>query len=189
MTDLTFAGEPWFTFGLLPLLIFLSRLADVSLDTMRIIFLNRGNKIVAPLLGFVQVTIWLVAISQVMSNLTNPLCYFAYSAGFAAGNFVGLLIEERVAAGFLTLRIITPESVTHLCTELRGLGHGVTTLVGQGAAGPVNLLFVVLRRKHLSQAVGLVKAHAPQAFYSTEEIRTTSGGTVALAPRRWRPTP
>lgn len=185
MSEWHFIGEPWFKWGVLPILIFCARLSDVSLDTMRIIFLNRGRKLIAPLLGFVQVMIWVAAITQVMNNLNNPLCYFAYCGGFAAGNYLGIMIEEKVAAGMLTLRIITPEATEELMAALRKLGHGVTSLVGHGAQGSVNLLYVVLRRKHLPTAVKLVRELTPHAFYSTEEVRVVGGGTLAAHQFNW----
>lgn len=169
----------WFAYLALPLLIFCSRIVDVSLDTMRIIFLNRGRKLVAPLLGFFQALIWILAATQVMKNLTNPVCYLSYGGGFAAGNYIGMLIEEKVAAGLLTVRVITAGGALKLSDALRQAGHGVTLLDGHGANGPVQVLFVVIRRRHLPAMVRLIKAHAPGAFYSTEEVRSTAGGTLA----------
>ena len=92
----------WFSLLVLPVLIFCARIVDVSLDTMRILYMNRGRKVIAPLLGFVQALIWILAVSQVMKNLANPICYLAYGAGFATGNYVGMRIEEKVATGLLT---------------------------------------------------------------------------------------
>lgn len=187
MAEWAFANEGWFVYVVLPLMIFCARIVDVSLDTMRIIFVNRGRKLVAPLLGFFQALIWVMAISQVMKNLSNPACFIAYAGGFAAGNLVGLLIEEKVAAGLLAVRIILNRGNSHLPAALRQAGHGVTVLEGQGVRGPVNVLFVVIRRRVLPETVGLIRQHAPEAFYSTEEIRASTGGTLLRpAGRRWR---
>ncbi len=169
----------WFAYLVLPLLIFCSRIVDVSLDTMRIISLNRGRKLVAPLMGFFQALIWILAATQVMKNLANPVCYLSYGAGFAAGTFTGMLIEEKVAAGLLTVRVITATGALKLAEALRQARHGVTLLDGQGANGPVQVLFVVIRRRHLPAMVRLIQTHAPGAFYSTEEVRATTGGTLA----------
>ncbi len=96
-------------FGLfvLPLLIFIARVTDVTFDTMRIIFISKGEKYLPPLLGFFEIMIWLFAIGQVMQNLTNIVYYIAYAAGFATGNFVGIIIEDKMAIGKLVVRIIT----------------------------------------------------------------------------------
>ena len=179
-------NEWWFVYLVLPALIFCARVVDVSLDTMRIIFLNRGRKLIAPVLGFFQALIWIVAISQVMRHLANPVCYLSYGAGFAAGNFMGMLIEEKVASGLLAVRIISVRKSEALAAALRQLGHGVTCLDGQGANGPVTVLFAIIRRRHLPMVSGLIKIHAPEAFYSTEEIRATAGGTLASSDSGWR---
>ena len=179
--------EWWFAYLVLPAMIFCARVADVSLDTMRVIFLNRGRKVAAPILGFFEVLIWVLAISQVLKNLTNPVCYLAYGGGFATGNLVGMLIEGKVAAGLLAVRIIVQKDAQTLLTGLRGAGYGVTRLDGFGADGPVNVIFVVIRRKHFPQIVQQVTRHAPAAFYSVEEVRTVGGGTMPTHRPAWRP--
>ena len=179
-------NELWFVYLVLPALIFCARVVDVSLDTMRIIFLNRGRKVIAPVLGFFQALIWILAISQVMQHLANPVCYLSYGAGFATGNFMGMLIEEKVASGLLAIRIISIKKSEELAVALRQLGHGVTRIEGHGANGPVTILFAIIRRRHLTAVTALIKTHAPEAFYSTEEIRTTTGGTLAASDRGWR---
>ncbi len=193
MGDWPFMNEWWFTYLVLPVLIICARIADVSLDTIRIIFLNRGRKVIAPVLGFFEVLIWIMAVSQVMKNLANPVCYLAYGVGFAAGNYIGMLIEEKVAAGWLAMRIITQQACAELALALRGEGYGVTTLDGQGGEGPVSVVFMVIRRKHLPKIVAHIRRHKPDAFYAVEEVRSVAGGTLAadwpgrrpLPLRRW----
>ncbi len=90
-------NSPVFAYGILPVLIFLSRIVDVSVGTMRIIFVSRQEKIISPILGFFESLVWLVAISQIMLHLDNVICYIAYAGGFAMGNYVGLRIEDRLA--------------------------------------------------------------------------------------------
>ena len=188
MAEWGFVNEGWFVYTVLPLLIFCARIVDVSLDTMRIIFLNRGRKFVAPLLGCAESLVWVLAVSQAMKHLSNPVCYLSYGTGFAAGTYVGMLIEERVAAGLLTVRVILNRGNSHLPAALRQAGHGVTVLEGQGVRGPVNVLFVVIRRRVLPSIVSLIRQHAPDAFYSTEEVRSATGGTLLQSPgRSWRP--
>ena len=153
---------------------------------MRIIFLNRNRKIIAPVLGFFEVLIWIVAVSSVMRNLSNPVVYLAYGGGFAMGNFVGMKIEERVAAGLLAVRAIMAQDAAALIESLRVHGFGVTRLLGQGADGPVNVIFMVIRRKHLPEVVRQLQEQAPGAFYTVEEVRSASGGTYPTVGPAWR---
>jgi len=113
-----------FAWIVLPLFIFFARILDVSLGTVRIISLSRGRRILAPLLGFVEVFIWIVAIGQIVRNLNNIACYFAYAAGFAAGNFIGLLIEEKLAIGMLAVRIFIVKKEDLLADSLHEAGYG-----------------------------------------------------------------
>ncbi len=125
----------------LPVFIFFARILDVTLGTMRIILLSRGWKRLAPLLGFVEVFIWVVAISQLVRNLTHFSSYLAYAAGFAAGNYVGMWIEERLALGILSVRIFAVFEGDELSKRLADAGFGVTVLDGHGSGGPVKVLF------------------------------------------------
>ena len=181
-------NEPWFTYGVLPLLIVCARVTDVSIGTMRIIFVAKGHKMLAPLLGFFEVIIWLLAIGQIMQNLSNWACYLAYGTGFALGNFVGMLIEEKVAAGLVAIRVITQKEALPLTEALRTQGYGVTALEGHGGEGDVNVLYVVIRRKHLPRVVEMINRFNPKAFYSVEEVRAVSGGvypSATTAPQPW----
>ena len=113
----------WFNWVLLPLLIFSARIVDVSLGTMRFIFLYRGYRILAPLLGFLEVTVWLLAIRGVLVNMKNPACFVAYAAGFAMGSYVGILLEDKLSLGVVLFRVILSEDPRPLL-EPRGPGVG-----------------------------------------------------------------
>jgi len=167
-------NETLLNWVILPLLIFLARFTDVSLGTLRIMFIARGKKKIAPLLGFFEVLIWLVAISQIMKNLNNVACYIAWAGGFATGNYVGILIEERIAIGLQVVRIITPKPAQALIATLREKGFGVTSLDAHGALGDVNLLFTIIRRRDLKEISTLILEFDPMAFYSVEDIRSAS---------------
>src|SRR5436190_21930436 len=121
----------------LPLLIFVAELCVVTLSTMRIIFLSRGMKSIAAALGFFEVSIWLFAIGQIMQNLSHLGCYLGFAGGFTAGNYLGVLVEQRLGLGTLVVRIITPREAGTLVERLRAAHYGVTCLEGQGTAGPV----------------------------------------------------
>ena len=160
----------------LPLFIFFARISDVTLGTLRIIALSRGSKRIAPLLGFVEVFIWVVAISQLVRNLTSISSYLAYAAGFAAGNYIGLFIEEKLALGTLTLRIFAVDEGESLSKRLADSGFGVTVLDGHGTSGPVKVLFTIIHRHELVQVADIIQAVNPKIFYSVEEVRTSSQG-------------
>ncbi len=104
----------YFDYLILPLLIFLARIVDVSMDTIRLIFIARGFKKFAPLIGFFQVLVWIITITRIMANLDNWTCYVAYAAGFAAGNFTGMILEEKLALGVEMIRVITQRKADNL---------------------------------------------------------------------------
>ena len=176
MTE-AFLDSPTFTWVVLPLLIFLARIVDVSLQTLRVIFINRGMRLVAPILGFFEVLIWLLAIGQIMRHLTNVACYVAYGAGFASGTYAGMWLENRLSLGMVILRVITKVSAEELVEELRRENYGVTSIDAQGMGGPVKVLFTVIRRQDLRSAVDTVRRFNPNAFYSVEDVRFVNEGT------------
>jgi uncharacterized protein YebE (UPF0316 family) len=157
-------------------LIFFARVADVSLGTLRISFISRGEKNLAPLIGFVEMLIWLLAISQLVQNLTNVAYYLAYAGGFATGVFAGLRIEERLALGRRMIRTITEEDTGSLVAALRAAEFGVTSVRGAGGSGDVNVIFSVVKRSDVSQYMDIVEAHHPEAFTSIEEVRAVHQG-------------
>ena len=172
-----------FHWVILPVLIFLARVIDVTLGTLRIIFLARGNRLVAPLLGFFEVLIWITAISQIMQNLENVASFIAYAAGFAAGNYIGMTIEQRLAVGTLNVRTILSGPVDELIAALREAGYGVTEVEGLGASGAVHLIYTVIRRKDLSRVAEIIHAVRPKAFISVEELQTVQAGVFPTVTR------
>jgi uncharacterized protein YebE (UPF0316 family) len=165
------SGHGWWV---LPAFVFFARVADVSLGTLRLVFVSRGWKRLAPVVGFFEVFIWICAIAQVVRNLDNMACYFAYAAGYACGTFVGLAIEQRLALGTVILRIITQQEGDALAAELRRNNFGVTCLDAEGALGRVKIIFSIIRRGSLTRALATVKSHNPNAFYTVEDVRAIS---------------
>ncbi len=161
----------WFALVVVPILIFLARIMDVSIDTMRVIFISRGYKFLAAFCGFVEVLIWLVVITQIFKNLTNPTYYIAYAAGFATGNYVGMFIEENIALGNVLIRVITRNELNALYDYLRNRGFGVTVISGQGLYGSVKILFSIIPRSDLDEVVATIREVNPQAFYTIEDVR------------------
>ena len=172
--EAVFFDSNWFIYGLLPLLIFLARIIDVTMDTLRIIFVSKGNKIVAPILGFFEILIWLIAITRIMENLDNITTYIAYASGFAVGNYVGLLVEQKLAIGTQLIRIITAKDASILIENLRDKGFGLTAIDAEGKDGPVHVIFLNIRRKLVPQIIGIVNNCNPKAFYSIEDVRTVN---------------
>lgn len=163
----------------LPLLIFFARVVDVSLGTLRIIFTARGRRYLAPLLGFIEVFIWIVVVSQITRQANNLLAYLAYAAGFAAGNYAGIWIESRLAIGTLIIRAILPDEgdqATGLASTLHQAGYGVTRVAGAGSNGPVQLIYTVIRRKDLAVVSELIHQTHPRAFLTVEEVRSVNEG-------------
>jgi uncharacterized protein YebE (UPF0316 family) len=158
------------------LLIFFSRVTDVTLGTLRIAFISRGEKALAPLIAFFEMMVWLFAISTLMQNLTNFAYYVAYAGGFAGGVFTGLRIEDRIALGSRMIRTITQDDASELSDELRAAGWGVTSVRAAGHSGEVNLIFSVIKRADVGQYMALVEKHHPGSFSSIEEVRSIRRG-------------
>jgi uncharacterized protein YebE (UPF0316 family) len=165
-----------FTWVVMPILIFLARVTDVSLGTFRIIFTSRGRRYLAPLFGFIEVFIWITAMGQIIKNVNNVAAYLAYAAGFAAGNYVGMVLEDRLAIGTLLVRVIVPGSAAQLCDDLRQAGFGVTRVEARGASDRVTLVYTIVPRKSLQEVVDIIHGTHPKAFLSVEEVRSTLQG-------------
>jgi uncharacterized protein YebE (UPF0316 family) len=168
----------------LPVSIFAAEMCVVTLGTVRIIFIARGLKRLAPLLGFFEVTIWLFAISQIMQNLASVPCYLAFAAGFTAGNYLGIHLERMLAIGTVVVRIITKPEAADLVEGLRAAEYGVTCLNGEGATGPVRVVLTVVKRRQLGEVVAIIKRCNPRAFYSVDELQAASEGIFPSARTR-----
>ncbi|OHD57107.1 MAG: hypothetical protein A2Y33_09285 [Spirochaetes bacterium GWF1_51_8] len=166
-----FLQSDLFKWGLLPLLIFCGRLCDVSLGTMRVIFIGKGYRFLAPLIGFFEVMIWLLAMRQIMGNLDNLVYMVVYAAGFAMGNFLGIYIEKRLSLGMVLVRVIARDDCGELIDFLRQNKFGITVLDGGGATGPVKLIFSVMERKQVEAYIDLVETFNPGTFFTVEDMR------------------
>jgi uncharacterized protein YebE (UPF0316 family) len=160
----------------LPLLVFVAELTVVTIGTVRIIFVSRGRKVLAPLLGFFEVTIWLFAIGQIMRNLADVSCYLAFAGGFTLGNFLGVLLEKRLAMGSVVVQITTRGEAGRLVERLRAAEFGVTSIDARGSTGPVQVVFTVIRRRHLDDVITLIRDFDPNAFYAINDLQATAAG-------------
>ncbi|HBL77956.1 MAG: hypothetical protein A2W90_01380 [Bacteroidetes bacterium GWF2_42_66] len=181
-----------FSYVLLPLMIFFARITDVTIGTIRIVMVSKGQKLVAPILGFFEVIIWLIAMSKIVQNIDNWVAYVAYGAGFATGNYIGLIIEERLAMGIVQLQIITRKSADVLIGKLKEAGYGITYLEAQGAVEQVGIIYSIIKRADIPTVIEIIRTYNPQAFYSIGDVKFVNKDIASPTPqlggvmRRWR---
>jgi len=167
------------TWGL-PVGIFFARICDVSLGTLRIIVVARGRRFTAAVLGFFEVLIWITVVSRVIGNLTNPWCYVAYAAGFAAGNYVGIWLEQRLAMGQQVIRVITQQPTDALIEALHQHDFGVTCFEAKGSTGPVHEVYSIVHRSDLDEVISIIRQFHPRAFFSVEDVRLVQEGVFPI---------
>jgi uncharacterized protein YebE (UPF0316 family) len=184
----TFYDSAFFAYVLLPFLIFFARIMDVTIGTIRIVMVSKGQKLWAPLLGFFEVLIWLIAISRIFQNLDNWMNYIAYAGGFATGNYIGLILEERLAMGIVKIQIITRKSAADLIVNLRNAGYGITHHEAKGSNENVSIIYSIIKRHEIQKVENIVKATNPKAFYSIEDVKSVSHGVfpIKTVVRPWR---
>lgn len=163
---------PW----LLPFIIFLGRVIDVSLGTLRIIFVSKGEKYKAPIIGLIEVFIWVMVISQVLSRANDLVSYLSYAAGYATGNYIGILLENRIAYGIVLCRIYTQKNGNALIQTLNKLDFGATLTHGSGSTNEVDIIETVVDRKELKTLEATINSFDNNSFYVIEDIRTKQNG-------------
>jgi uncharacterized protein YebE (UPF0316 family) len=168
----------------IPLFIFFARILDVSIGTIRIMFVSKGYRGKATFLGFVEVLIWIIIVAQIFTNLDNWLNYVAFAGGFATGNYVGMYIEEKMKMGVQIYRIIVNQENSGLAEELMNRDFRVTVVPGEGKFGPVKVLFTVAKRKRWQELSEVVNKFAPNAFYSVEDVKKVSLMEEEIQPTR-----
>jgi len=172
MMQLLLSPDAW----LGALLIFFLRVCDMSLDTLRLLFVMRGKKKIAWMLGFFQSVIFVLAIGKVLTQVNNPLNIIGYAAGFATGNVVGMIIEERIAIGHILVNIISPRRGAAIVTHLRQNGYAVTEIAGRGKDGMVSMINCSVLRKQVEAIHALVNEIDPDAFITAEDVRPIRHG-------------
>jgi uncharacterized protein YebE (UPF0316 family) len=165
-----------YAYLVIPFFIVFARILDVTIGTMRIIMISRSRRLLASTLGFFEVIIWLIAISEVLQNLHGVVSYIAYGTGFAAGNFIGISIENRIAMGTQAIQVVTEENFKTLSMILREEGFGVTNLKASGMRGDLDFLYVVTPRKRSNEVLKIVREFDPAAFISISDLRTAHSG-------------
>lgn len=170
--ELVLTSQAWLNAGL----IFALRVTDMSLDTLRVLFVMRGHKPIAWILGFFQASVYVIAIASVLRDLTNPLNIIGYAAGFATGVVVGMAIEERLAIGHIHMRIISSRRGSGIAEKLRLEGYAVTEVPARGKDGMVTMLNCSVLRKNVEKIRLMVNEVDEEAFITSEEIRPIRRG-------------
>jgi uncharacterized protein YebE (UPF0316 family) len=156
--------------------IFACRVGDMSMDTVRMLFVMRGRKKLAWILGFCQSIIYVVAISSVLTHLGNPLLVVGYATGFATGNVFGMFIEERLAIGHTQVSVVSSRRASAVVDRLRAAGYAVTEIPARGKDGTVGLLNVSILRRDIDKVEKLVCEADPEAFITIEDVRPLRHG-------------
>lgn len=169
-------------FFLIPILIFFARVIDVSLGTIRIIFISKGFKLLSFLIGFFEVLIWLMAINQIFSDFSNFWLYIAYAGGFATGNYVGIWLEEKISMGNAMITIIITKNASKLINELKNNNYSLTIVNGKSGkeGADVKMIISVVRRKELKNVFKIINKVNPKAFYTVEDIRSMRKNEYSL---------
>lgn len=162
----------WMEWVLIPLLIFISRLIDVSMSTIRIILIVNEKRIAASVLSFLEMFVWLVAVTQTLKNLSNVMCYVGFAGGFAVGTYIGMVIEKKLSMGIVLIRITTTEKDGFpLIAFLKENKFRITSLNAEGNFGKTNIIYTVVMRKEMNSVIEVIKKFNPNAFYTVENIR------------------
>ena len=156
------------------LIIFFLRLADQSLGTFRALLVSKNRPIYAALIGLIESAIWIVAISQVIKDIDDPLLISAYAAGFAAGTILGSYIERIVGVGNIVVRVFCPANSPSVAETLRENGHGVTVIDGEGKDGAVKIYLCVIPRRKLKSVLSTIEEINPNAYITTDMANPTS---------------
>ena len=173
-TDTFGVSDEIFSFVVLPLLIFFARIADVSINTIRIIYVLGGRKLTATVLGFFESLIWLMAIGQIFEHIDNWICYVAYPGGFATGILVGMIIEEKIAYGKVIIRVISGKDIQKFVTYLQAEQFRYSVIQAIGREGEEDVIFTVIERERLEEVMDTLKHTLPNAFYTVEKVNRAS---------------
>lgn len=165
-----------------PILIFFMRICDVSLATVRMLMIMRNHRLLAPLVGLVEVLIWIFAAGTAIRHLDSPWHILGYAGGFAAGNWVGMLLESRLALGMASVQVFSPTHGSQVAKLLREMGLGATTFTGQGMNGHLEVVHSVVKRRDIRTAMAAVHRLDPDAFVTVSEVSAIQYGW--LFPKR-----
>lgn len=157
-------------------IIFGLRLVNMTLDTLRLRMMARGKKLLSFIFGVIETLIYLYTLSTVIQNLDNWINIAAYSLGFAVGSIIGMAIDERMAMGYVHLRVISPSRGALIAETLREHGFAVTEFSGRGRDGTVSMLSVSVKRRNARKARALVEELDASAFITAEDLTPVRRG-------------
>jgi len=166
---------------ILYIVIFLAKIIEVTISTIRLVYINKGEKIKGTMLAFIEISIWLVVVSSVLTNIAaDPMKALVYAVAFSLGNYIGITIESKIAVGLVSIQaVVNEESGQILADVLREQGFGVTIMDGKGKNdSKKNLLFIQLKRKRITEAIAIIKESAPNSYISVNDIKSMTGGFV-----------
>ena len=166
----------YFTYIVLPLLIFLARIVDQSLGILRIIFATKGLRFPAFFAGLFESLVWLLAISQIMNQLDNVFCYLAFAIGFATGNVFGIYLEKKISIGLVVVRVIFQMDSKKTVDLLKESNFRITIGDATGMKGPVKMLFSTFNRSDLKRFLQILNKNNPTAFYTVEDVKMVKEG-------------
>ena len=171
-----------FSYLILPLIIILARISDVSLGTLRIILFTKGLKKLAPVVGFFEAFIWIMVVKQILTSVPGLvdfksfIAYVAYSLGYALGTYVGIVFDKKLSLGNVLIRVIVSKDCDKLELTLRENNFGVTTVDARGKEGEVSILFIVIHRTELDSVIRLIQENNPSAFFTIENVQAVNAG-------------
>lgn len=166
------------------LIIAVFRIIDVSMGTLRVILVVRGKRLLAAFIGFFEVMIFLIVLGKVVQNLNNIYNIFGYCFGFATGTYLGSIIEEKLALGYVTLQVISIEKNDFLENSLRKRGYAFTIIPAEGREGPHTIIQMVISRSELTPTINLIERIDPKAFVTIMDTRSLLGGTSSRSKRK-----
>lgn len=167
-----------------PLIIFVMRVGDVSLGTLRVRLITRGSRVLAPLISFVEILIWLLAAGAALQNLTSPLHIAAYAGGFAGGTALGVWLEQKLALGLSTVQAVCRHDGGDVADGLREMGLGVTEVRGEGREGGVDIVSTVVRRRKIPEVIGAIERIDPDSFITVYDDTHVRRGWVPTGRRK-----
>lgn len=174
MTFEAFLQTDIFNWLIMPLLIILSRVFDVTLGTIRVAFISKGHKNLAPIIGFFEVLIWIIVVRQIFKDVTNPLWFVAYAIGFGLGTYLGIIISEKLSVGKVLVRVITTKDTKQLIKELKESKFGFTVTNSEGKQSKGKIIFSVIYNKELTEFLKIINKNNPKAFFTVEDVRKVS---------------
>jgi len=157
-------------------IIFLSRVIDVTLGTFRVQMIVRRKKIIAGVLGFFEVLIFILIVSKVIQDIGNWLNVIAYCGGFAIGNIGGIYIADKVSKELISVGIISKNKWQEIEQKLRDEEFGVTRTVGYGKDGAVQVLRVICERSFFPKVRDISMEYDRKAFITSYLIAGKYGG-------------